>query len=814
MNDLRYALRQLLKNPGFTAVAVLTLALGMGANTAIFSVVNGVLLRPLPYPKPNQIVQVWQINAEGTRTRTSDPTFDEWREQSGTFQALAQFGEAFISVAGGNEPVRASLAIVSRGLFDVFGVTPLIGRGFVEEEQRDGGQPAVVVSYGFWQRYLGGETNLTQKRLIAEDHVVPVVGVMPPGFNFPSHTDLWVPRGLYPRLPSRTAHNWKVIGRLKEGVRLDQAQAEMSVIGRNQKKQYGDDIWLTDVAVVPLREQMVGPARLALLVLFGAVGFLLLVACANVVNLLLARASARRQELAVRVALGAGRLRLVRQFLIESMLLALIGGALGVWLSNLGVKMLLIHEPTNLPRTEEITVDLPVLFYSLSVSVVVALGLGLFCALRVTGRNLNLHDTLKESGGGQLSARSGQRVRGVLVVSEVALTLVLLVGAGLLGRSFFRLLDVNLGFGAHGVVVAELSPPAPKDDAAAARLGLFYGQLIERMRGVPGVQEVGGIKGFPLTGTLADGQFLVLQPGEKFSSLDDWKRVAENPERVGYAGFRVASGGYFRALGIPLLRGRMFEERDGPDAPHVALVSESLARQKWPNEDPLGKVIEFGNMDGDVRPFTLIGIVGDVRDDRIDAQAQPVVYGHFKQRTLALSNFSIVVRGALQPAAIISSTRSILRDIAPTVPVRFRTAEQIVGESVADRRFTVLLLGVFSVAALLLAVVGIYGVTAYAVSLRTKEIGIRMALGAQGKDVLRLVLGHGGRLILWGVLIGFLGALALTRVLRGLLFEIPATDPATFAGVSLLLVAVAVFACYVPARRTARVDPMEALRYE
>ena len=334
------------------------------------------------------------------------------------------------------------------------------------------------------------------------------------------------------------------------------------------------------------------------------------------------------------------------------------------------------------------------------------------------------------------------------------------------------------------------------------------------MRGVPGVQEVGGVKGFPLTGALADGQFLVLRPGEKFSSLDDWKRVAENPERVGYAGFRVASGGYFRALGIPLLRGRMFEERDGPDAPHVALVSESLARQKWPNEDPLGKVIEFGNMDGDVRPFTVIGIVGDVRDDRIDAQAQPVVYGHFKQRTLALSNFSIVVRGALQPAAIISSTRSILRDIAPTVPVRFRTAEQIVGESVADRRFTVLLLGVFGVAALLLAVVGIYGVTAYAVSLRTKEIGIRMALGAQGKDVLRLVLGHGGRLILWGVLIGFLGALALTRVLRGLLFEIPATDPATFAGVSFLLVAVAVFACYVPARRTARVDPMEALRYE
>ncbi len=810
LQDMRYGIRMLLKNPGHTLVVVLTLALGIGACTAIYSVVYGVLLRPLPYPKPDQVVQVWQVDASGHLSRFTDPNFEDVRDSNHSFRALAQYSGGITSVSGGSEPARAMFSVVSRDFFPIMGVGPMLGRTLVDQEMREGALPAIV-SHAFWQRYLGGDPELSTKKLNLQNRVFDVVGVMPPGFRFPWATDIWVPRELYPRLPSRTAHNWHVIGRLKDDVTIEQARQELSAIARQLKRQHGEDTWMVDAAVVPLHEELVGRVRPALLLLLGAVMFLLLIAWANVINLLLAQATTRRKEFSVRMALGASRWRLARQLLTESLLLALLGGALGVLLADWCVTTLLMLEPGKLPRTEEIAIDAQVLLFALGISLFSATALGLACALRSNAQHL--HESLKE-GGHANSGERGERVRGILVASQVTLTLVLLVGAGLLGRSLLRLLDVDPGFRVENAMVMDLSYPSPSDDAARARVARLLAQVIERLRALPGVEQVGGVNAFPLGPGGGNGVFLIVQPHENINDFEDLGRLMRQPERIGYAEFRIASEGYFQAMGIPLLRGRMFGEHDGPDAPHVALISQSLAEKRWPNEDPIGKYIQFGNMDGDLRPFVIIGIVGDIRERGLDSRPRPTFYGYYKQRPASTYNFSIVMRGRAEPAAITSAARGIVHELSPEVPPRFRTLEEIISTSLADRRFNLVVLGAFGATALLLAVMGIYGVMSFSVAQRTREIGIRMALGAQPHDVLRLVVARGMMLALAGVGLGLAASLVLTRFLRGLLFGITPTDPMTLAGVSVLLTAVALLACYVPARRATKVDPMAALRHE
>ena len=811
IRDLRYATRSLLRTPSFFVVTVATLALGIGATTAIFSVINGVLLRPLPYPDSERIVHVWEVNERGSRIQVADPNFHDWQEQSRSFAALAQYSFfGLTSVSGASGPVRAAVASVSREFFPVLGVQPNHGRLFTPEEQLEGGTPAVVVSHGFWQRHLGASPAFEGVALNVFGGVFSVVGVMPPELSYPVGVDLWIPRELEAPNPHRTGHNSRVLGRLADGVTLAQARQEMSSISRRLKQEYGDQIDMADAALVPLREQIAGGARSTLLVLLAASGALLLIACGNVVNLLVARLAARQGEMAIRVALGAGRARLVRQSLTESLVLGISGGALGVLLAALGTRALLAFETGNLPRATEIRVDGMVLAFALGVSILAATVLGLLTAWRATRGDIR--DALAQSQRTQAGAGSSHRIRSVLVVSQMALTLVLLVGAGLLGRSFLRLLDVDPGFRTESTVVLDVAI-APGGEGERRQTVQRYDELVARLRTIPGVTDVGGVNAFPLTqGGFSDGTFLIMTRQDEPLDMENMRLLSRDPARTGHAQFRVASGDYFRAMQIPLVQGRLFDERDAPDAAHVALISVSLASTRWPDEDPIGKIIQFGNMDGDVRPFTIVGVVGDVRETGLEAQPRPTFYVNYQQRPVQLRTFNIALRGEGSQAAMIAAAQGIVRDLLPDVPPRFRTIETIISGSVADRRFVLFLGTVFGAAALLLATLGVYSVISFVVTQRTQEIGLRVALGARTGDVLGFVIRQGAVLALVGIAVGTVAALAVTRLLSGFLFGISATDPMSFVAVIVLLALVAVVASYIPARRATRVDPMSILR--
>lgn len=807
-HDLRFALRSCLRSPGFSAVTVLTLALGIGATTAIFSVVYGVLLRPLPYPASDRIVRVWQLDKDGNRMDVSDPNFADWQAQSRSFAALAQVqGPGPASVSGDVEPVRVPAAIVSRDFFRVLGVQPVAGRVFAPDEQQQGAGATVLVSHRFWQQHLGGSQGFAMKSLIFNGRVHRVIGVLPANLDFPTGADLFTPRELEEQRPSRTAHNWAVIGRLRGGASPEQAQADVSAISRRLKTQYGDDTWMVDASLVPLHEQIVGRVRPALLVLLGASAFLLLIACANVGNLLLARAAIRQRELAVRVAMGAGRWRLAQQFLAEALVLSLVAGAMGILIALGGVRVLIALEPASVPRLGEVSVNWTALLFAIAIALATAVGLGIVTALRGAGEE-DLRGSLAQSQRGL--AASGGYLRGGLAVAQVALTLVLLVGAGLLGRSFLRLIAVNPGYRTSGAVVLDLSTPWPETDVDAARQRRFYDALMTRLRGIPGVANVGGVNNFPLRGGGSNGVFIVMVRMDEKIDYSQLATIMKDPERSGFADYRVASEGYFRAMGIPLLRGRLFDDRDGPAAPHVAVISQSLAAQEWPNSDPIGRIIQFGNMDGDLRPFSIVGIVGDIRERGLDADPRPMFYGSSRQRKVA--GFSVVVQGSAEPASVIAPARRALRELAPSLPPRFRTLEEVVAVSMTQRRFSLALLGAFGAAALLLATMGVYSVIAYLVAQREHEIGIRVALGAQRRDVLSLILRHGAVLTAVGVVVGVGASLWLTRLLAGLLYGVTPTDPVAFAVVVALLLGVALVASYVPARRAMRVDPMTVLR--
>lgn len=831
--DLRYGIRILWKNPTYTFVSILTLALGIGASTAIFSVVYSVLLRSLPYYKPEQIVSVWEVDSNGHRMRFDDPDFEDMRMQNRSLQAMAQMHADETSIAVGDEPDRIRVARVSSEFFSVMGIQPVIGRLFAPEELEFRARATALVSYSYWQRHLHETTDLGAVKLAISKNPTTIIGVLPPGFRFPDDTQVWTARETEARLPSRSAHNWQVVARLRDGVSLDRARADASAIARRLFQQYGHDMNMVDASVQPLRDTLTADVKPALLVVLGVAGLLLLVAFANVMSLSLAQASARAGELAVRAALGASRWRLLRQFLAEAALLCLLGGFFGVITAYFGVRGLLALAPSNIPRLNEISVNLPVLWFALGLSLVVAAALGILTAVRATSGDVQ--NTLAETGRRQGSGAASQRAGRVIVVGQVAITLTLLAGAGLLGRSMLRVLSIDPGFQIGHIVTLELKLPEIGADSQAQRVQ-FFEQLISRLHAIPGVEEAGGTNALPLQSDPADGTFAVvneqqLSPEQKelinraaqrtkpdpafLKSVNDFfESMFGNEAGTGHADYVVASEGYFQALGIPLLRGRMFNEGDSPDAPHVAVISESVARNRFRGEDPLGQTIEFGNMDGDLRLLKIVGVVGEVRMQRLESAPHPTIYVNYRQRPRATYEFNVVLRANSEPVVMFAAIRRVLRGLDPTIPPRIETLAQVFSASLNGRRFNLLLVGTFAITALLLAMAGVFGVLAYSVARQTREIGVRMALGATPGNVLRMVLGRGLATAVAGTTIGLVGSLLLTRTMRSLLYEISPADPATLAGVALLLILVVILSSYIPARRATRVDPMVALRHE
>jgi putative ABC transport system permease protein len=814
--DVRYGARQLRNNLGAAAIMVFTLALAIGATTAIFSVVYGVLLRPLPYSEPSRIMSIFEVNTHGTWSHLADPNFDDFRDQNHSFQAIAKYASGMASITGASQPVRTLVGIVSPQFFTVFRVAPMIGRDFAPSDAKKGAAPVALVTYAYWRQYLGATQDLSGTHLKIDNNAYSIIGVMPPGFQFPEDVAMWLPTDLDGENTSRTAHNYSAVARLRDTVTVAQANSEISGIARRIRETASDqnDYLLKDATVLPLQDSMTGNVRGPLLILLGAVGFLLLVACANVANLLLAQSQVRERELAIRSALGASRSRLIRQFLTEAFLLSVLGGTLGALGAFAGVAGLLALAPQSLPRLDSVSISLPVLLFAFLLSSAVAVGLGVFTAARATSGDLR--QGLVEGARGQAGSHGGLRVGRVIVAAQIAITLVLVIGAGLLGRSLLKVLEVNPGFRVEKITAMEISLPDvdPADQKAKAKLELFFSNLIARLQQIPGIRNVGAISNLPLQdgGGLPDGMFLLMTQDEVPKTMDGFEALFRQKERLGSADFGVATEGYFQALGIPLIRGRMFDQHDGPDTPHVAVISESLARERWPGQDPIGRTIEFGNMDGDLRLLTIVGIVGDVRDYGVDAPPRPTVYVNLFQRPR--SAMTLTLLGDADTAAVTASARSILQELDPEVPPKFRTFSQVYSASLGSRRFNVILIGFFGVTALLLATAGVFGVMAYSVSRRTQEIGVRVALGAASGDVLKMIIGQGMRTILIGIVFGLAGALALTRFVASLLFGVTATDPLTFVGVILLLVAAALVACYVPARRATRVDPIVALRYE
>ncbi len=817
--DLQYGMRLLVKAPGFAVVVILALALGIGTSTATFSVGDAVLLRPLPYPNSEQLVRIWEQALSGSKMNLAQSNFDDFSTQNKTFASLAKYEYRSTSISGGSEPVRVNIARVSGVFFNTLGVEPYRGRLFTSDEQRPGGAPAIVVSCGYWQRYLSSTTDFSQLYLRLDQVLYHVVGVMPMRFDFPPDTAAWISSELQPELPSRKSHNWRAIGRLRNGVSVAQARANLSAIAQNIRRQYGKKVDLNDAAVVPLADSMVGNVRTALLTLLGAVGLLFLVACANVAGLLLARTYARRKELAVRATLGARRSRFIQQFLAEAVVLSLPGGLLGILIAGLGVKLLPAIVPASLPRQEGIGINASVLLFALAISAVVAVLLGLSAAWRAgTG---DLQEALTAAGSrAYSSSATSQRLRGFFVIGEIAMTFMILVAAGLLGRSFLRLTSTSPGFHQQNLITMEFALPIPPrmlNQGDVARQVQVLDKLAAGLRAIRGAESVGMAGALPVAAgdNLADGDFLILNGQSPPANFDELARaMIQNSSQLGHALYAVVGEGYFRALGIPLIRGRMFDNQDWLNSPNVALISQALAQARWPNQDPIGQTIEYGNMDGNLQPLTIVGIIGDVRARGLDSPSSPIIYVDYRQRGMNPNSSPIVlVRSTAPPGEIVSAARDVFRNVVPDVPVKFSTFEDKMGGWLADRRFLLLLVGSFGTVALVLGALGIYGVVAFSVTRRIQEMGIRIALGAQRSDILRLILGEGLRMAAFGVMIGIGMSLAITRLMSTLVFGISTTDPLTFAGTAVLLSLVALAASYIPAQRALRVDPIKALHY-
>ena len=806
LQDLRYAFRMLIKKPGFTIVALIALALGIGANSAIFSVVNAVLLRPLAYEDPERLIVVWSNNTREGNSRypVAAANFVDFKDRNQVFDRLAAYLSFTpnMTMAGVTEPVQITTFSVSPELFPLLGIEAAHGRTFFDEEAQVGKDQVVVLSHGLWQRQFGSDPNMLGQTVTLDGVPYIVIGVMPKDFFFLyRNADVWLPLSFNPRfnanftITNRTGAALGLIGRLKPDVSVEQACAEMDRIASNLADEYPTVNSGLGVTLVPLDEQITESVRPALLVLLAAVSFVLLVACANVATLLLARASSRQKEIAIRRALGAGRVRLMRQLLTESVLLSLLGGALGTLIAIWGIDLILALSPTEIPRQSEIGIDTSVLLFTLGLSALTGIFFGLFPALQLS--RSDRHESLKE--GGRSSATSTrQGVRSLLVVSQVALTLVLLVGAGLLVKSFVRLMNVDPGFRTENLLVMGIAVPTSLRNSPPQKVA-YYQELFERVRSVPGVEAVGAVTRLPLTARGVTSRLTIegraVAPGEE-------------PEIE----FRRASSEYFRALGVKLIDGRYFNDQDNPQSPGVVIVNESAARRFWPADDPLNKRVKT-TPNPNAPWLTVVGVIGDVKHFGLDADARPEIYISSDQAPP--DGPFMVVRTTTDPMNVAASVRAHVGAMNNVQPVNtIQTMEEVLSASVAQRRFNMLLLAIFAGLALLLAAVGIYGVISYSVSQRTQEIGLRMALGAQARDVLAMVIAQGTKLALAGVGVGLVASFLLTRLMTTLLFNVSATDPVTFLVVSLLLVGLAFLASYIPARRAAKVDPMVALRYE
>ena len=796
MNDLKFAFRQLLKNPGFTAVAVLTLALGIGANTAVFSVINATLLRPFPYENPERLIILQERNAGGGLQDASYLNFADWRSQSASFESMAaqREGESF-NFSGSGEPERLQGQIVSSNFFQTLGIRPFRGRDFVAEDDRPGAVPVTILSYGFWQRRFGAEESVLGKPITLNNQSFTVIGVTPANFQFRTVADVFVPIGLSAerfRLRGRDP-GVGVVARLKPAVSIAQAESELNAIAARLEQEYPETNTGKRVRVESLHESFVGGTRLSLLTLLGAVGLVLLIACANVANLLLVRGAARQREMALRAALGAGRWRIVRQLLGESLLLAALGGVLGVMLAYWGTNLITSYLPGGVPRLREADIDSTVFGFTLGLSLLAGVVFGMAPAWQASRANLT--QTLQEGGRGSTGSR--QRLRSALVVSEIALTLAVLVGAGLLIRSFWRLQQVDSGFDARNVLMMQISVKAGPGEGA--RIADFFEQLLQKVRSLPGVKSVAVSDGLPI---LRDANW---------SPFNIEGRPPPEPGNQTWAIRYTVSPEYFQTLGIQLLKGRGFTAQDTLNSPPVAIIDETFARQHFQNEDPVGLILALPDGPG----IEIVGVVRHVKHAGLDERAagSPQFYLNFNQRRSSASH--LLVRSVVDPLSLAGAVRDQVWALNKDQPVyNVRTMQQLVSQSIAPRRFSALLMVIFGFAALVLASIGLYGMMSYTVAQRTSEIGIRMALGAQRRDVLRMVIKQAMGLALLGVVAGLVTALALVRLLRNLLFGVGTADPLTFGTVAFVLFGVALAASLVPARRAAKVDPMVALRHE
>ncbi len=805
--DIRYAVRLLIKKPGFTAVAVLTLALGIGANTAIFTAVDRALLRPFPYKNPDALVHLWETNPQKDYRdhQASYPDYLDWREQNNAFEGMAGYSSGTVTLTGRGEPERIQLAVVTSSFFPLLGVEARLGRIFLAEEDTASTERVVMMSHGLWQRRFGQDPSLIGQQLTLNGANFTVVGILPQSFHFAKvgAAELWFPLRPQPFQVARRNMYWlNVIARLKPNVSEQQAYSEMSAIAGRIEEQFPDSHTGRGIKIVPLRDEIVGPVKPLLLVLLGAVAFVLLISCANVANLLLARASGRRKEIAIRLALGSSRSRLIRQLLTESMLLALAGGVAGLLLAGWGIELLITAIPNSLivqmPYLEGLSLDVKMLGFTFALSLLTGIIFGLAPAYQSSKPDLN--EALKE-GSKSSTGLHRARLRSLLVVSEIALALVLLIGAGLMIKSLNRLLAVNPGFDTENLLSFQLSLPTNRY-SEANRVVAFQDQLLARIEGLPGVKGAATTDLLPLNG------------GGNTGTLQIEGRPVPPPGEQTEFNIRTVSPNYFSVMGIPLVKGRFFTDRDNSDRPRMLIINQTMADRVFPDGNALGRRVMF-SFDSMKKPWEIVGIVGDENVTSLDVKITPIVYSSYLQDSS--SQMCVVVRTATDPATITGAVRGEVRALDADLPIFAETTiEQLISNSPSTflRRYPAFLIGAFAIASLCLAMLGIYGVISYSVTERTHEIGIRMALGAGRGDVLKLVVGQSMLLAVAGIVLGIVGALALTRIMASLLFGVSATDPQTFILTSLVLIGVALGASFVPARRATRVDPMVALRYE
>jgi putative ABC transport system permease protein len=793
LEDVRHGIRVLAKSPAFTALAILTLALGIGLNTALFSVINAVLVQPLPYPESGQLVDVSETHKGRSGIHVSNLNLRDWREQNRSLQFLAGYTQAVTSAVGGDIPVRTRIAPVFQDFFAAMQVAPLIGRTFTREDRT----PVAVLSYSLWRRAFGADPKISARTLRLDGLSFAIIGVMPPGFDFPAKSDVWIPNEIFPDDSARSGHNYQAIGRLKSGISLAQAQADLDSVSASVRQKDPSDRDF-GCKLTLLHESIVGRVRPAFLVLAGAVGFVLLIACVNVANLQLAKSFARGREIALRTALGARRGRIVRQLLTENLLLASLGGSLGLILALWTTDLLRAFVPADIPLSKAIQVDIPVLLFTVAVTLATGILFGLFPA--IAAAKADLHEGLKEGSAKSTAGPSGRRLAGVLVTGEIALAMVLLTGAGLVIRSFIALSRVDPGFQTARVWTASLSWPIRGADSEPdpAQVPGIYRRLFDRLRALPGVEAVAAANVLPMQGRGSNGEFAI-----------EGRRQGKG---VNTSFYRVISPDYFRTLSIPLVRGRFFTSRDDENSGPVVIVNATMAGRFFPNEDAVGKRIRY---DGFGRPkwLTIVGVAADTRDFGLGATFDAECFVPYLQRPGMFVSSDLLVRTTRETdmtAAVAEQVRAVNAD----VPVTVTRYENVLSGSLSRERFQMQLLSLFAALALVLAGVGIYGVLSYSVDRRMGELGIRMALGAKPAQILRGVLGEGLVLALSGLAIGILGSIALTRTLSSFLFGVTATDPATFAAVAAVVTSVAMLASFVPARRATRVDPAVALRNE